>query len=1028
MKRIISFIMALILISSLIYPCKSVITEKTELKTILSIGQDISEMCAQYDENYIDNAESLSDEEKTVYTRLIVKTDESIDEYGAVDSIYGFGYAFLQYEDDESAEFAKTQYENAGYTADYDSVVTASSTSISTGSNWNTEWAYEETDAVSALDYYKLKVKSNINIAILDSGINYNHELFKNRVVRTNADFSTDASDDEMDKYGHGTKVAGAIAKSTPSNVKLSCYKIHNQNGEGTAATALAAFEYIKQLSNKPDIINCSFSGTGSLGTIVDELVDMGVTVVAAAGNDGKEVYERPAIFDSVITVAATNQYGRPCSFSNYGSCVDISAPGASVYTADFSGNSAYAKVSGTSLSTPLVSAAAAYVLMENRNYTPEQVKQELMATATPFKKSSCYYDRYGAGIVNFSNIINGTRCKDVTANYISGAYRDNISVELTCANSLVDIYYTTDGTLPTTTNGTKYTAPIDITDSTRVIAAAFARAGTPMHSKFTYLDYYILEEDESEFVIDRDGIIKAYLGNETNVVVPDVVNGIVPTQIGSQVFSNSNIESIVLPDTIETIGENAFSNSNLKSITANGIENLNKRCFYNCTMLSDIDLSKVRYIGSEALSGCELLNQDLELSALDWVAEKGLAGTYFNTIHLANCTKADENAFDGCTAQEIVLNNVTTVGNDAFNNCQNLINLYVPKVTGLGGFEGCTNLKMIFAPSTKGFTAAIPNNATIYCSGKLTSVTFPKEYADYKCTIVSPEYTAGLAVANSYGEGDKYIHISSDDIANSKGAQIRTTDNSLRFGFEFDENSIGFDFKKYAESIDYGFVYTYRSFEGQSDFQINDSLRVNNNTKNLKITADNRNVEGTVSTYNAVFTGIPASYYDNEISARAYVCIDGMYFYSPVTTSSFSGVAASSDPDSKTDEISDDDNEISYAFEHEHIFTKAVLAPTCEEKGCTVYTCEICGEIYSEDYVDELGHNYDFTGYSNGVCFYECTDCSKTDSRNTNELPEFIKYVNTKVTRGNENMYLDFHNDEFINAKDFAIIHNLAK
>lgn len=889
LKKFISIMLTLTMFTTVIYPCQSVIAAEIKQNNALAIGQEISEMCAEYDTN---NTESSSDEDKTVYTRLIVKTDDAITEYGAVDSIYGFGYAFLQYADDESAEFAKTQYENVGYTVDYDSIITASSTSIGSSGNWSDEWAYEETDAASALDYYKSRIKSNINIAVLDSGINYNHELFKNRVVRTNADFSTDASDDEMDKDGHGTNVAGAIAKSTPSNVKLSCYKIFDYKGYGTSSMAVTAFEYIKQLSNKPDIINCSF-GTGSLGTIVNELVDMGITVVAAAGNEGKEVYDQPAIFDSVITVAATNQYGNARSSSNYGACVDISAPGESIYTADFPGYDTYTLAGGTSLAAPLVSAAAAYVLMENRKYTPEQVKQEIIATATPFKKSSCYYSRYGAGIINFSNIINGTRCKDVTANYISGAYRDQISVELKCANSLVDIYYTTDGTLPTEINGTKYTAPIDITDSTRIIAAAFARAGTPMHGKFTYLDYYILEEDESEFVIDRDGVIKAYLGNDSDVVVPDVVNGIVPTQIGPQVFSNGNIESIVLPDTVVTIGDDAFSNTNLKAVTAKGIENLNKRCFYNCNMLSDIDLSKVRYIGSEALSGCELLNQDLELSALETIADNGLAGTYFKNIKLPNCTKAGSNAFDGCTAQDIVLHNVTTVGNNAFYNCQNLENLYVPKVTGLGiDFKGCTNLKMIFAPMTKGFTAAIPNNATIYCSDNLASVSFPKEYSDYKCTIVAPEATYGLNVADLNGYKDKYIYINSDEIAKSVGGQIRTRDNGLRFGFTFDENSIGFDFNKYAETVDYGFVYTYKSFDGLNDFQINYSLRADDSVENHKKTADKRNVDGTVSTYNAVFTGIPASHYSDEISARAYVYIDGMYFYSPVATRSFEQVA----------------------------------------------------------------------------------------------------------------------------------------
>lgn len=1012
MKKRLSVLLSIIIVLSICAPITSVMAEEARKQSVLKTCKEIAALCNEYD-NY-----SNSNDGDIIDNRLMVKTNDSIDEYGAVDSVYGFGYAFLQYADDESAEFAKTQYENAGYTADYDSVITTSSTSIGSSGNWSDEWAYEETDAVSALDYYKSKIKPNINIAILDSGINYNHELFKNRVVRTNADFAT-GTDDEMDKYGHGTNVAGAIAKSTPSNVKLSCYKIHNQNGEGTSAMALAAFEYIKQLSNKPDIINCSFVTRSGLGTVVDELVDMGITVVAGAGNEGKEVYQQPAIFDSAITVAATNRYGSACGFSNYGSCVDIAAPGDYVYTADMSSNTAYEFASGTSLATPLVSAAAAYVLMENRKYTPEQVKQELIATATPFKKSSCYYGRYGAGIVNFSNIINGTRCKDVTANYISGAYRDNISVELKCANSLVDIYYTTDGTLPTEINGTKYTAPIDVTDSTRIIAAAFARAGSPFHSKFTYLDYYILEDGESEFVINNDGIIKAYLGNEANIVVPDVVNGKEPRKIGPQVFSNSNIETITLPDTIESIGDDAFSNTNLKSVTANNLCFLNKKCFYNCNQLSDIDLSKVKEIGSEALYGCKSLPKQPDFSSVDWVAEKGLAGTYFNIVNLPNCTKTGENAFDSCKAEEIIMNKATSIGAQAFYNCSNLKTLYIPNATGLANdnFNGCTNIKLIFAPKIKSLRLSIPSNVTIYAY-RLTSASLPQKYLEYKYTIISPEYEPWM---NNIPE--KYqssiTHIISDDIAQSKGAQIRTKDNGLRFGFAFDENSIGFDFKKYAENIEYGFVYTYKSLNGLNDFQKNDSLRANDSTVYTK-SANKRNVEGTVSTYNAVFTGITKDHYNNEITARAYVCIDGMYFYSPVITRSFSSASNADDYVG----IEEADNDI--VFVHEHSFVKSVIAPKCEEKGYTLYKCAKCNESYTENYIDALGHNYKFVSADNLKLTYKCSDCDSTVTKTKSELPIFIDYVNTKVVRGNDNMYLDLNNDGYINAKDYALLNKI--
>lgn len=1012
MKKRLSVLLSIIIVLSICAPLTSVMAEEARKQSALKTGKEIAALCNEYD-NY-----GNSNDGDKIDNRLMVKTNDNIEEYDAIDSVYGFGYAFLQYADDESAEFAKTQYENAGNTADYDSVITTSSTSIGSSGNWSDEWAYEETDAVSALDYYKSKIKPNINIAILDSGINYNHELLKNRVVRTNADFAT-GTDDEMDKYGHGTNVAGAIAKSTPSNVKLSCYKIHNQNGEGTSAMALAAFEYIKQLSNKPDIINCSFVTRSGLGTVVDELVDMGITVVAGAGNEGKEVYQQPAIFDSAITVAATNRYGSACGFSNYGSCVDIAAPGDYVYTADMSSNTAYEFASGTSLATPLVSAAAAYVLMENRKYTPEQVKQELIATATPFKKSSCYYGRYGAGIVNFSNIINGTRCKDVTANYISGAYRDNISVELKCANSLVDIYYTTDGTLPTEINGTKYTAPIDVTDSTRIIAAAFARAGSPFHSKFTYLDYYILEDGESEFVINNDGIIKAYLGNEANIVVPDVVNGIEPRKIGPQVFSNSNIETITLPNTIESIGDDAFSNTNLKSVTANNLCFLNKKCFYNCNQLSDIDLSKVKEIGSEALYGCKSLPKQPDFSSVDWVAEKGLAGTYFNIVNLPNCTKTGENAFDSCKAEEIIMNKATSIGAQAFYNCSNLKTLYIPNATGLANdnFNGCTNIKLIFAPKIKSLRLSIPSNVTIYAY-RLTSASLPQKYLEYKYTIISPEYEPWM---NNIPE--KYqssiTHIISDDIAQSKGAQIRTKDNGLRFGFAFDENSIGFDFKKYAENIEYGFVYTYKSLNGLNDFQKNDSLRANDSTVYTK-SANKRNVEGTVSTYNAVFTGITKDHYNNEITARAYVCIDGMYFYSPVITRSYSSASSADDYVG----IEEADNDI--VFVHEHSFVKSLIAPKCEEKGYTLYKCAKCNESYTENYIDALGHNYKFVSADNSELTYKCSDCDSTVTKTKSELPIFIDYVNTKVVRGNDNMYLDLNNDGYINAKDYALLNKI--
>lgn len=983
MKKRLSVLLSIIIVLSICAPLTSVMAEEARKQSVLKTGKEIAALCNEYD-NY-----SNSNDGDKIDNRLIVKTNDNIDKYGAIDSVYGFGYAFLQYADEKSAQKAKENYEESGYTADYDCVVTSSSTYDKY--NTNEEWAYEDTDAVSALDYYKLKAKSNINIAVVDSGINYNHELFKNRIERTKVDFSTDASGDERDTSGHGTKVAGAIAKSTPSNVKLFAYKIFNKNLKGTSSEAVAALSYIKQLKNKPDIINCSFS-TGSLGTVIDELVDMGVTVVAAAGNDGKEIYQQPAIFDSVITVAATNQYGYAWSSSSYGSCVDISAPGVGVYTANFPGNNTYAQFAGTSMATPLVSAAAAYVLMEHRSYTPEQVKQEIIATATPFKKSDCYNDRYGAGIVNFSNIINGTRCKDVTANYISGAYRDSISVELKCANTLADIYYTTDGTLPSKTNGTKYTEPIKLTETTRITAVAFARAGTPFKSKFTYLDYYILKDGESEFIVDNYNCLKAYLGNDTNITIPDTIDGIEIYGIAKYCFKNSNIESVTLPDKRLSIEDEAF---------------------YGCKNLKNINLSKVTYSGPYAFANCTSLTDKADFSSVERVDETGLAYTYFKTINLPECTNIGQLAFEGSKAENIIFGKLERTSNAAFYNCSNLKKLYIPKVKSFSSnnTRSCNSIELIFAPSVKYLTLDVTHDINVYCDLLLSAQI--ENPSKYNCNIITQSYAPGLKDVDS----SLYNHISSDDFGVSKAGEYRRSDARLRFGFTFDSSKIGFDFNEFAQNTEYGFVYSYNDFSGVSDSSKKERLRANESNSLIK-SADNRIVDGTVSTYNAVFTDIPAESAADGISVRSYFCIDGMYFYSPVVTYSLSSVSDYSDN-------SEADNDIKY--DHIHSYVKKNIGPFCVTKGYTMYECNGCGKSYIVDYIEPVGHKYKFVDAKNGLLNYQCPYCDNNITKSKSELPIFIDYVNTKAARGNDNMYLDLNNDGYINAKDYALLNKIS-
>ena len=107
MKKFISIMLTLTMFTSVIYPCQSVIAAEIRQNNALTIGKEISEMCSEYDDTVT--------KEGVINTRLIVKSDDKIEEYDAIDSVYGFGYAFLQYADEENAEKALHNYENSGY-------------------------------------------------------------------------------------------------------------------------------------------------------------------------------------------------------------------------------------------------------------------------------------------------------------------------------------------------------------------------------------------------------------------------------------------------------------------------------------------------------------------------------------------------------------------------------------------------------------------------------------------------------------------------------------------------------------------------------------------------------------------------------------------------------------------------------------------------------------------------------------------------------------------------------------------------
>lgn len=176
MKKKLSILLSIIITLSICAPLTSVMAEESRKQSVLKTGKQITALCSEYD-----NYNNAKDGDK-IKNRLMVKTNDNIDKYGAIDYVKGIGYYFLQYETKEKADFAKKKYKALKYNVDNDSVLKLCDTKLTTPPqyvNWPEQWAYEETDAVSAVDYYTARIKPTINIAVLDSGVNYNHELLK---------------------------------------------------------------------------------------------------------------------------------------------------------------------------------------------------------------------------------------------------------------------------------------------------------------------------------------------------------------------------------------------------------------------------------------------------------------------------------------------------------------------------------------------------------------------------------------------------------------------------------------------------------------------------------------------------------------------------------------------------------------------------------------------------------------------------------------------------------------------------------
>ncbi len=228
------------------------------------------------------------------------------------------------------------------------------------------------------------------NVYVVDTGVRISHSTFGGR-ARNGYD-AVDKDNVAQDGHGHGTHVAGTIAGreyGVAKDATIYAVRVLDNGGSGTTAGVVAGIDWVTTNHVKPAVANLSLGGGASttIDNAVKKSIRAGVTYAIAAGNSNTNAGSTsPARVPEAITVGATDKTDARASYSNYGSVLDIFAPGTGITSSWNTGDSATNTISGTSMATPHVAGAAARYLQGNRAATPAQVASYLVAQSTAGK------------------------------------------------------------------------------------------------------------------------------------------------------------------------------------------------------------------------------------------------------------------------------------------------------------------------------------------------------------------------------------------------------------------------------------------------------------------------------------------------------------------------------------------------------------------------------------------------------------------------------------------------------------------
>lgn len=734
LNRIVFAVFALVFcaFSFLFIPESFVLATNDVVESYESFDAALSDMIKTYDNDEEIAVQSFSAEEKEYNERrLIVYSDARLDSRGAVAKAEYNGYHIYQYQDAESAQNAYDYYSNLStvYNVSYDMVTTAGDFEVeeqtySTNSynSWADEYVGYSNYITTMLQICEESSLNKVAIAVIDSGIYADHNLFKNRILNDYArDFTGGENDTEYDYQdlnGHGTHVSGTIAEFTLSNVKILPLKVLKSNGKGYVSYIVNAINYAIDLKSKNSIevekekydlvamnmsvgVEGTASSNSSLTNVVQRAYNAGIMPVVSAGNDAADAtYSSPANVGCAITVSAlikskpSSLYNRfvllfDKSYSNYGAFIDFAAPGTNIRSASIASPSSVVTMSGTSMAAPHVTACVGLIYSSPNfeRYTLEEVYELLKDNAVDMGAEG-WDENYGHGLVSIGDIgieIVGDLTFSCEEDFPTSAFDLTISYDKNVGDNTLKIYYSIDAyATMVDSSSILYANPIHISESTKVTAMAFvynSKGNLVQRSNVKTFTYYFNNYDilsNYEYTANSNSVtITKYKGNLSVLNVPETIGSKNVVCIDSSAFKNTTVKVVNLPQSINS---------------------LNNSCFYGCSTLEEVYLNPYSQvaIGGYAFRNCSKL-KIFEISNIESVGEYAFADcSSLTKFELPKVTKIGVHAFSNSGVNTLVLGKkLSNFGNQTFNKSEN-ITIYGYKDTVAETFAASNNIQFV--------------------------------------------------------------------------------------------------------------------------------------------------------------------------------------------------------------------------------------------------------------------------------------------------------------------------------------------